>query len=122
MENKFEHLLSPIKIGNVVLRNRMHAAPGRPHFAQGPEPWPTDNIIAHWANKAKAGAAVVTCTGGMALGKPFSVRGRGTASMKGHFLNFDILDSQVQHYVSQLAEAIHFNGARASMMYSSGYL
>ncbi len=118
MSSKYKHLLSPIKVQNTVLRNRMHATPSRPHFAQGPEPYPSENIITHWANKAKSGAAIVTCNGAMALGKPVSTRGRSRETMMGHFFNFDIYDSLVQHYLSQLSDTIHFYGAKASMMIS----
>lgn len=123
MSKKYEHLLSPIKVRNTVLRNRMHAPPSRPHFAQGPENYPSENIITHWANKAKSGAAIVTCNGAMSLGKPMSTHGLtglSSKTMMGHFFNFDIYDSLVQHYVSQLSDTIHFYGAKASMMIAPG--
>ena len=123
MKNNYVHLLSPIKVRNTVLRNRLHAPPSRPHFVQGPEHYPSENIITHWANKAKSGAAIVTCNGAMSLGKPMSTHGLtgiDSKTMMGHFFNFDIYDSLVQHYISQLSDTIHFYGAKASMMIGSG--
>ena len=63
MNIKYQHLLSPLKIGNIVLKNRMMASNSLPLFLQGPEPYPAASTIAHYVNKAKNGAAVVTCTG-----------------------------------------------------------
>ena len=63
MALKYKNLLSPVKINNVVLRNRLIATPSNPHFVQATEKFPTEALITHYANKAKAGAAVVTCKG-----------------------------------------------------------
>ena len=63
MPVKYPNLFSPVKIGNVVLRNRLIATCSSPHFCQGSESWPTEGFITHYANKAKGGAAVVTCKG-----------------------------------------------------------
>ena len=102
---KYPHLLSPIKIGNTILRNRMTALPSKPHLVQGPELYPTEGLITHWANKAKNGAALVNCQG-------FA----GTTEYTGHiFSNFDIDDPKCLHYISQASEAVHFYGAKASM-------
>ena len=63
MPKKYKNLLSPIKVGNIVFRNRLTAAPSKPHFLQGPEPYPTEAVITHFAKKAKNGAALVTAQG-----------------------------------------------------------
>ena len=60
MELKYSALLSPIKIGNMVLRNRMLSSASTPHFLQGTEKNPTEKVIQHFANRAKNGAALVT--------------------------------------------------------------
>ena len=59
MKLKYPNLLSPLQINNVVFRNRLTATPSNAHFVQGSETWPTDAIISHYAQKAKAGAAYV---------------------------------------------------------------
>ena len=63
MSNKYYNLLSPMKVGNTVLKNRMIAAPGFPYLLQGPEHFPAEGVIASYANKAKSGAALIVCKG-----------------------------------------------------------
>lgn len=142
MSYKYQHLLSPYKINNVVFKNRMGASPSRPHFIQGPEHYPTDALITHYANKARNGAAYVTCGGVIPVsayerlslrtiysqGKaPLPPSGKGdtpdpapklpvyaTENLP-HSIIFDTADANVQHYLCQLSETIHFYGAKASM-------
>ncbi|MEM3551137.1 MAG: FAD-dependent oxidoreductase [Candidatus Bathyarchaeia archaeon] len=116
MTNKYRHLLSPLKIGNVVLRNRMVTTPAQPDFSQGPEPYPTEALIMHHINKAKGGAALVTVKAAdMLLGAPESFRGLARDFFQ-HRMGFDIYDSLVQNNISMLTEAIHFYGAKASLL------
>lgn len=105
MNNPYEHLLKPLRVGNVVLRNRMFTAPMGLHSLQGSEPYPTQAIIRHYAEKARGGAAVVTCSG---------TRAYSTPPTPG-FICYDLYAKDSQHYLSQLADAIHFYGAKASM-------
>ncbi|MEM3666723.1 MAG: hypothetical protein QW222_06555, partial [Candidatus Bathyarchaeia archaeon] len=114
MSKKYMYLLSPLEIGNVVLRNRMITTPAQPHFIQGPEPYPTEAFIIHHANKARGGAALVTIDGGMIFGPPVSSRGV-TESSEGHMTRFDVYDTQVQNYLSMLTEAVHFHGSKISI-------
>jgi 2,4-dienoyl-CoA reductase-like NADH-dependent reductase (Old Yellow Enzyme family)/thioredoxin reductase len=106
MSKKYQNLLSPFKIGNVVLRNRLIASTSRPSYIQGPEPYPTEGVITYYANKAKNGAALVTCNGTGPV--PVTVD-------RGHGTEFDIFDGHCLHYLSQLTEAVHFYGAKISM-------
>lgn len=107
MYNQYPHLLSPLKIGKVVLKNRMTAAPSMPHYVQGPEPYPSQGMITHFANKAKSGAAMVVCGCALPSKKtPETVR----------FPYFDYENGPSQNYLCQLAEAIHFYDAKASMI------
>ena len=105
MSKKYPNLLSPLKVGNSILRNRMTATPSKPHYIQGPEPYPTEGLITHYANKAKNGAALVTCSGVNVLIIP----------PEWHQTSFDITDSLNWHYISQISEGIHFYGAKAAM-------
>ena len=54
MTLKYNKLLEPVKINNVVLRNRLICTASNPHFIQATEKWPTEALISHYANKAKA--------------------------------------------------------------------
>ncbi len=96
--SRYKNLLSPIKIGNVILRNRMLYTKALPHYLQGPEAFPADPMISHFSNMAKNGAAVVT----VGISK------------------FDLDDSGVQNYIAQIADAIHFYGAKANIALTQG--
>ena len=60
MKPKYSHILSPIKVGNVVLKDRLISGNALPHFLQGPETFPNEQVIDHVIACAKNGAAVVT--------------------------------------------------------------
>jgi 2,4-dienoyl-CoA reductase-like NADH-dependent reductase (Old Yellow Enzyme family)/thioredoxin reductase len=123
MHNKYPNLLSPLRVGNVVLKNRLIASPSRPPFIQGPEPYPSDALISHYAKKAKT-ASVVTCTCFSPvpfpempqikpnlfdyLHKIYKVDGT-------HKSDLDIYNGQCQHYISKMVDAIHFFGSKASL-------
>lgn len=112
----YPNMYKPIKVGDVLLRSRFYASQSKPHSVQGPETWPAEGFVRHYLNKAKNGAAYVTMSGGMALGAPVRTRGRNTRTMLGHFPGIDVEDSTVQNYMCQLSDALHFHGAKASMM------
>ena len=106
MPVKYPNLFSPVKIGNVVLRNRLIATCSSPHFCQGSESWPTEGFITHYANKAKGGAAVVTCKGA----SPVLNGSDPHASM------LDIHNGANQHYFAQMADAVRYYGAMPSIL------
>lgn len=105
MSLKYAKLLSPIKINNVVLRNRLISTASNPHFIQATEKWPTEALISHYANKAKAGAAVVTCKGNNPV-----------KTDDPHSLSLDIHQGQHQHMFAQVADMVHYYGAKASYL------
>ena len=109
MKLKYPELLSPLQINNVVLRNRLTATPSNAHFVQGSETWPTDAIISHYAQKAKAGAAYVCCK----ANNPSLNEG----TEKGvHNQRFDIYDPYNHHYFVQLTDTVHYYGAKAQLL------
>ncbi|MBP1736376.1 MAG: FAD-dependent oxidoreductase [Oscillospiraceae bacterium] len=105
MSLSYSSLLSPIKVNHVFLRNRLIATPSNPHFVQGPEKWPTEALITHYGNKAKAGAAIVTCKGN----NPVKTKDV-------HSQSLNITNGAHQHYFAQVAEAVHYYGAKASYL------
>ena len=105
MSLKYRGLLSPVRIGNVVLRNRLIATPSNPHFIQATEKWPTEALITHYANKAKAGAAIVTCKGNNPV-----------KTTDPHSLSLDIHRGEHQHMFAQVADMVHYYGAKASYL------
>ena len=105
---KYPNLLSPIKIGNTVFRNRLFASPTGLHTLQGGQSHPTQAIIDTFANKARGGAALVTCHGLYAQDQ-----------YDGVHLAYDASIAHNRYYLSALSEAIHFHGAKASMEISA---
>jgi len=91
--SRYRHLLSPLRIGNVVLKNRMMATRALPYYLQGPETFPADPVISHLTNLARNGAAIVTLSTD----------------------KYDLSDSSIQNYLAQVTDAIHFYGAKASI-------
>lgn len=63
MKHPYQHILEPIRIGGVLFRNRIFAAPTGLQACQDGRPHPTEAAVAHFAARAKAGAACVTCVG-----------------------------------------------------------
>ena len=59
MSKRYSHLLSPLKIGNIVLKNRTCFPNASPHFLQGPETFPAEPFMAFYTNLAKNGAAYI---------------------------------------------------------------
>jgi 2,4-dienoyl-CoA reductase-like NADH-dependent reductase (Old Yellow Enzyme family)/thioredoxin reductase len=108
--NKYSHLLSPLKIGNVILKNRMIHSRSLPHFLQGPETFPSDAVISHYSYLARNGAAVVTVKGGRAMRDRKALQGDSA-----HMTMWDLDDPSVQNYFSMMADAIHFYGSKASV-------
>jgi 2,4-dienoyl-CoA reductase-like NADH-dependent reductase (Old Yellow Enzyme family)/thioredoxin reductase len=109
---KYPHLLEPLVVRNFTLKNRMESANSLPHFLQGPERHPADSVIAHYANRAKSGAAIVTCMGINDFNKDKHLPMEMDAP---HFPDFDLYDAQCQNYLLQLSDAIHYYGSIACM-------
>ena len=57
--DKYPHLLSPLRVRNKVLKNRILHTPSPPHSLQGPENFPSDSVRSHYSQIAK-NAAIVT--------------------------------------------------------------
>ena len=63
MKERYPHILDPIQVGSVLFKNRLLTAPTGLHALQGDESYPTEAVIKTFANKARGGAAAVTCHG-----------------------------------------------------------
>lgn len=102
MNGKYKMLLSPVKVGNVVLKNRLINSPHSIHWNSGPEKYPTTEQIAFYAEKAKNGCALVSVS---------SINATENAG----FLNYwNMRDPLVQIYLTQISDAIHSFGSKAS--------
>ena len=103
MNKYYPTLFSPIKVGNVVLKNRMICPPSKPHFIQGDENYPSEQLIRHYAARARAGAAIVTVDGNHDSGPEPAM----------HMAGWNLHDATAQQYASQLVDAIHYYGSKA---------
>ena len=108
---KYPHITEPLKIRGFTLKNRLEASNSLPHFLQGPEPYPAESVISHYANKARS-AGIVTC-----MGINNFTRGKQMPMDLdfGHFPDFDLYDTNCQNYLLQLADNIHYFDSIACM-------
>jgi len=109
MKNKYQHILSPVKLGSMVLKNRMMATQGILHFLQGPEDFPSDAVINYYAMLARNGAGVVLCRTMHNMVPRLSKRNRD--GQRGYM--WDNSNPAVENYMSQIADVIHFYGSKA---------
>ena len=106
---RYSHLVSPLRIGNVILKSRIFSTNGYPHFLQGGENFPAEASRFYAANLAKNGAAIVT---------PRMITGRERKQQMGdsaHMIIYDIEDTGVQNYLGQMIEGIHSFGGKATV-------
>jgi 2,4-dienoyl-CoA reductase-like NADH-dependent reductase (Old Yellow Enzyme family) len=61
MNHKYAHILTPIKIGNVILKNHLMVSKSVSQELQGPEHFPSESTIAYLEQYARNGAALVSC-------------------------------------------------------------
>jgi hypothetical protein len=88
--DRYKHISSPLKIGDVVLKNRTMQTPSIPRNLIGPENISADQLIDHYANIAKGGCAICYTEGPS-----------------------DSRDETVNRFYAQMLDAIHFHGSIA---------
>ena len=111
MTNAYPHLLSPIKVGKFVLKNRMQSSNSLPHFSQGPENYPAEATIAHFVGRARTGAAFITFAG---MDDNVENPPLPDTLDVSHFPDFDIHDAKCQNYLVEMIEAMHYTGSLVS--------
>lgn len=119
---RYKNLLSPVQIGNVILKNRLGYPNASPHFLQGPETYPAEPYRAFTANLAKNGAAFIV----VAEWANYPAQRHGPVDMDmTHMQAFDMTDPAVHNYVSQMCEEVHFYGSKLlltiNLSYPEGY-
>lgn len=106
---KFPHLFSPIRIGNIRLKNRIIGAPTSPGMVTT-EGHFTPEMIAYMSEKANGGAALVTY--GEAIVH--------SATGKSHNIQLQLDSKGIRHSLSEMARAIHNAGIYANIQLSHG--
>jgi 2,4-dienoyl-CoA reductase-like NADH-dependent reductase (Old Yellow Enzyme family)/thioredoxin reductase len=115
MSQAYPHLLSPIKVGKFVLKNRMQSSNSLMHFSQGPEEYPADATIGHFLGRARTGAAFITFAGvDDAPELPENRVPLPTTLDMAHFPEFNMRDGKCQNYMIEMVEAMHAVGSIVS--------
>ena len=104
MNSKYAKIFAPIKIGNMMVKNRIETAPAAPRLAS-PEGLVTPELIEWTRALAKGGAGIVT-VGISMVTPPFG-------HMNGFCVN--IGDDNVVPGLAVLADTVHRYGAKASI-------
>lgn len=107
---KYANLLSPIKMGNLVLKSRFVSGNSLPHFLQGPESYPSEQVIGHVVSCARNGAAIVTFADWTNKNQRTSFNEDGR-----RFPMFDLDDPSVENYMCQLTDQVHYYGSYISL-------
>lgn len=107
MNHRYSHILTPVRVGDLVLKNRLINSKSIPEGWQGQDPasYMTEQTISFAANIARNGASVVTCSPGMF--RQFKGRTFFTSP-------FDMDDRNIQANFRRLIERIHQYGAAAN--------
>lgn len=102
----YSHLLSPVTIGNVTLKNRISSPDASLHLLQGPETFPADGYRTWVIQMAKSCAYMVM--------SPWSNPNQRTIGMADsvRMQNFDMEDPSVSNYFSKMCDDIHFYGSK----------
>jgi len=107
--DRYSHLLSPLKIGNVVLKSRFYFGHATPHYLQGPENYPAEVMRNFYVKLAKDGASMITCR----LRQMSKLRKDQPDGDSAHMPAYDLDNFGVQNYLDQMVEAIHVYGTKA---------
>lgn len=115
MTNNYPNLMSPIRVGRHLLKNRIIAAPVTLHSASNGESYPTEAAMHFFVQRAQAGAGLVVCAGAKLL----------PVADDGEHASWDLYKHNSMNKMAELAERIHFYGAKASMeligIFDDGY-
>ena len=112
MTNRYAAMLSPVQVGNVLMKNRLLSSAATPHFIQGTETFPTEKWITLMANRARNGAAVIHINH-LEHPHPMKPDLRLVDMTPAHFSTLDIGDPSTHNYICQMIDAIRLYGSVA---------
>ena len=110
--NPYPNLLSPKKVGSILFKNRIFTAPTGVHAMHEGGLKFSDAVITHFGNRAKGGAAMVTCTG---------VQVNPDIKCDGNHMHISPYTTMGYRTLCQMADRVHHYGAVASMQLSDQY-
>jgi 2,4-dienoyl-CoA reductase-like NADH-dependent reductase (Old Yellow Enzyme family)/thioredoxin reductase len=112
--NRCPHLLSPIRIRNKVLKNRIMHTVSPTYFMQGPENYPTEMYRNHYSNMAKNAAIVTVSTHyASATTKANTEKYSPTNDNANNHYSDRSWDNNalVYNYLNEMIDDIHYQGA-----------
>jgi 2,4-dienoyl-CoA reductase-like NADH-dependent reductase (Old Yellow Enzyme family)/thioredoxin reductase len=107
--NRCPNLLSPLRIRNVVLKNRIMHTVSPTYYMQGPENFPAEMYRNHYSNMAKNAAIVSMSTHFGTYPKTYTKGAHGPSNNFSDDIWQDI--PPVENYVQRLMEDMHCEGA-----------
>ena len=105
MNHRYKHILTPLRVGNAVLKNRLLATKSVSRQLQGPEKYPAEATIEYYEQSARNGAALVC----VAMGSYPDKDGKLPPMCW-----YDMSDWDVHSYFQQITDRIHAFGSLAS--------
>ena len=102
----YPNLLSPMRVGNLLFKNRVFTAPTGVHALQKGELYYTEPVIYHMARRAAGGPAMVTCSG---------VQVNPNMASDGNHLHINPYTVPARRSMMDLARRIHHYDCYASM-------
>ena len=112
MTNRYAAMLSPVQVGNVLMKNRLLSSAATPHFIQGTETFPTEKWITLMANRARNGAAVIHINH-LEHPHPMKPDLHLVDMTPAHFSTLDVGDPSTHNYICQMIDAIRLYGSVA---------
>lgn len=112
MSKRYSAMLSPVQVGNILLKNRMLSSAATPHFIQGTETFPTEKWITLMAGRARNGAAVVHINH-LEHPRPMQPDLKLVDMTPAHFSTMEIGDPSTHNYICQMIDAIRLYGSYA---------
>lgn len=107
MSKKYAALLSPVRIGDTIVKNRIVTPNASPHFLQGPEEFPAEGYMSFIGSLARSGAGIVT------LAEWNDPKPRDVHDFDiGHMQYINTENAAVENYISQIADEVHFYGSK----------
>lgn len=99
-------VLTPVRIGGVLFKNRIVSAPSTMHSMSNGELYPSEDAMSFFESRARAGVGMVTAAG-LKVGKDVTDDGQNTA--------WDVNQPNHRNKLMELVERVHFYGAKISM-------
>ena len=113
MEHRYSHIISPIKIRNSIIKNRLYTGKAISQELQGPENFPAESTMRWVQDMCKAGTGIITTAAGMFP----DMIGRTSATSE-----FDLSNRRVMNYTNRMIQRCHAYGTLVAASNMSSYV